>query len=84
MDVSTTPVIERIARVLVARNASANASGDDPSAAEIVDVVWQDYRDDALAVLRTLRVPDEAMARAGATASRRTASSLPNCITWLT
>ena len=65
MDVSTTPVIERIARVLVARNASANASGDDPSAGPIVDELWRDYRDDALAVLRTLREPDEVMARAG-------------------
>jgi hypothetical protein len=65
MDVSSTPVIERIARVLVARNASANASGDDPSAGPIVDALWQDYRDDALAVLRTLREPDEVMARAG-------------------
>lgn len=65
MDVSTTPVIERIARVLVARNASANASGDDPSAGLIVDELWADYREDALAVLRTLREPDEAMARAG-------------------
>jgi len=65
MDVSTTPVIERIARVLVARNASANASGDDPSAGPIVDELWQDFRDDALAVLRTLREPDEAMARVG-------------------
>lgn len=65
MDVSTTPVIERIARVLVARNASANASGDDPSAGPIVDELWRDYRDDALAVLRTLREPDEAMVRAG-------------------
>jgi hypothetical protein len=65
MDVSSTPVIERIARVLVARNASANASGDDPSAGPIVDELWADYREDALAVLRTLREPDEVMARAG-------------------
>lgn len=65
MDVSMTPVIERIARVLVARNASANAMGDDPSAGPIVDELWPDYRDDAIAVLRTLREPDEIMARAG-------------------
>jgi hypothetical protein len=51
--------------VLVARNASANASGDDPSAGPIVDELWADYREDALAVLRTLREPDEVMARAG-------------------
>jgi hypothetical protein len=65
MQISSTPVIERIARVLVARNASANAAGDDPSAGPMVDELWADYRDDALAVLRTLREPDEAMARAG-------------------
>jgi hypothetical protein len=65
MQISSRPVIERIARVLVARNASANATGDDPSAGPIVDELWADYREDALAVLRTLREPDEAMARAG-------------------
>ena len=65
MDISSTPVIERIARVLVARNASANATGDDPSAGRMVDELWRDYRDDALAVLKTLREPDQAMARAG-------------------
>jgi hypothetical protein len=65
MPISSTPIIERIARVIVARNASANATGDDPSAGPIVDELWADYRDDAIAVLRTLREPDEAMARAG-------------------
>jgi hypothetical protein len=65
MNVSSTPVVERIARVLVARNASANASGEDPSAGPIVDELWADFRDDAIAVLRTLREPDAAMARAG-------------------
>ena len=65
MNVSSTPVVERIARVLVARNASANASGDDLSAGPIVDELWADFRDDAIAVLRTLREPDAAMARAG-------------------
>jgi hypothetical protein len=65
MPISSTPIIERIARVIVARNASANATGDDPSAGPIIDELWADYRDDAIAVLRTLREPDEAMARAG-------------------
>jgi hypothetical protein len=65
MNVSSTPVVERIARVLVARNASANASGDDLSAGPIVDELWADFRDDAIAVLRTLREPDAVMARAG-------------------
>lgn len=65
MNVSSTPVVERIARVLVARNASANASGEDLSAGPIVDELWADFRDDAIAVLRTLREPDPAMAAAG-------------------
>jgi len=65
MPISSTPIIERIARVIVARNASANATGDDPSAGPMVDELWADYRDDAIAVLRTLREPDETMARAG-------------------
>lgn len=65
MNVSSTPVVERIARVLVARNASANASGEDLSAGPIVDELWADFREDAIAVLRTLREPDAAMARAG-------------------
>ena len=65
MNISTTPIIERIARVIVARNASANATGDDPSAGPMVDELWADYRDDAIAVLRTLREPDPAMAAAG-------------------
>jgi hypothetical protein len=65
MPISSTPIIERIARVIVARNASANATGDDPSAGPMVDELWADYRDDAIAVLRALREPDETMARAG-------------------
>jgi hypothetical protein len=65
MNVSSTPIVERIARVLVARNASANASGDDRSAGPIVDELWADFRDDAIAVLRTLREPDPVMAAAG-------------------
>jgi len=65
MNVSSTPIVERIARVIVARNASANASGDDRSAGPIVDELWADFRDDAIAVLRTLREPDPVMAAAG-------------------
>jgi hypothetical protein len=30
-----------------------------------VDRVWRDYRDDAIAILKTLREPDPAMAAAG-------------------
>ena len=65
MDVATTPVVERIARVLAGQRISANAEGQAESAGDLVDAAWKDYRDDALAVLRTLREPDQAMAAAG-------------------
>ena len=65
MDVSTRPIVERIARVLAGQRISANAEGSEESAGAHVDAVWQDYRADALAVLRTLREPDQAMAAAG-------------------
>ncbi len=63
--VSITPVLERIARVLAAQRASANADGDESSASDIVDESWPAYQDDALAVLRTLREPDHDMATVG-------------------
>ncbi|NTS64796.1 hypothetical protein HRV97_06450 [Sphingomonas sp. HHU CXW] len=65
MDVSVTPLVERIARVLAGQRISANATGQEESAAKLIDLKWPDYRDDALAVLRTLREPSEAMAAAG-------------------
>ena len=65
MPVSNTEIIERIARVIAGRVVSSNAEGDDPSAADRVDAIWRDYRDDALSILRTLREPDPAMAAAG-------------------
>ena len=65
MPVSNTSIVERIARVIAARVVSSNAEGDDPSAADRVDEIWRDYRDDALSVLRTMREPDPAMAAAG-------------------
>ena len=65
MDVSTTPAVERIARVLAGQRISANADGDAESAGRQVDAVWRDYLNDAVAVLKTLREPDEAMAAAG-------------------
>lgn len=65
MPVSHMSIVERIARVIAARVVSSNAEGDDPSAADRVDSIWRDYRDDALSVLRTLREPDPAMAAAG-------------------
>lgn len=65
MDVSTTPVAERVARVLAGQRISANAQGSAESAAKLVDDAWHDYLGDALAVLKTLREPDRAMAAAG-------------------
>ncbi len=65
MDVSVTPIAERIARVLAAERISANGEGIEESAAAHVDSVWRDHLPEALAVLRTLREPDQAMAEVG-------------------
>ena len=65
MPVSHLPLVERIARVLAARDESINAEGDDPSAGPNVDEEWQDHVDDALSILRTMREPDPVMAQAG-------------------
>ena len=65
MDVSATSIVERIARVLAAQRLSANAEGDDPSAAGAVDAQWRNHFEDALAVLKTMREPDQKMADAG-------------------
>jgi hypothetical protein len=65
MPVSTTPAIERVARVLAGARLSINADGADPSAGPEVDATWRDHVNEAVAVLKTLREPDERMARAG-------------------
>lgn len=65
MPTSATPAIERIARVLAGRQLSLNGEGDDPHASGAVDASWQNYLDDAYAILHTLREPDEQMAQAG-------------------
>jgi len=65
MDVARGSAIERIARVLAARHLSSNADGYQPSASPDVDDAWPSYREDAIAVLKTLREPDDAMAAAG-------------------
>ena len=65
MDVSLTPAVERVARVLAGQRISANAQGDEESASRDIDAVWRDYLPDAVAVLKTLREPDAAMAKAG-------------------
>ena len=58
-------VIERIARVIAGRVLSVNAEGEDASASDEVDRVWPEFRADAIAILKTLREPDPAMAEAG-------------------
>jgi len=65
MPVSSTSLVERIARVIAGRVVSINAAGSDPSAGDRVDAIWRDYREDALSIIRTLREPDPAMAEAG-------------------
>ena len=65
MPVSSMDIVERVSRVIAGRVVSSNADGSDPSAGNIVDSVWRDYREDAVSVLRTLREPDQAMADAG-------------------
>lgn len=65
MPVSSLTLVERIARVLAGRAESSNAEGDDSSAGPSVDETWHEYTDDALAILRTMREPDQVMAAAG-------------------
>ena len=67
MPESATPLIQRIARVLAGAAHSSNAEGSDPSAAAKVDAAWPEHLNQALAVLHTMREPDEAMAAAGDT-----------------
>ena len=59
------PLVERIARVLAGAAHSSNAEGSDPSAGEKVDRVWHEHLNQALAVLHTMREPDEAQAAVG-------------------
>jgi hypothetical protein len=65
MPVSEQPLVERVARVLAGAAHSSNAEGSDPSAGEKVDMVWREHVNQALAVLHTMREPDEQMAAAG-------------------
>ena len=65
MPVSEKPLVERVARVLAGAAHSSNAEGSDPSAGEKVDQVWREHVNQALAVLHTMREPDEKMASAG-------------------
>jgi hypothetical protein len=65
MPVSEQPLVERIARVLAGAAHSSNAEGSDPSAGDKIDLVWREHVNQALAVLHTMREPDERMAAAG-------------------
>jgi hypothetical protein len=65
MPESNRPLVERIARVLAGAALSSNAEGSDPSAGGKVDLTWRQHVNQALAVLHTMREPDEAMAAAG-------------------
>ena len=65
MPVSEQSLVERVARVLAGAAHSSNAEGSDPSAGDKVDLVWQEHVNQALAVLHTMREPDEAMAKVG-------------------
>lgn len=65
MPVSEQPLVERVARVLAAAAHSSNAEGSDPSAGDKIDTVWREHVNQALAVLHTMREPDQEMAGAG-------------------
>ena len=65
MPESITPLPERIARVLAGAALSSNAEGSDPSAGDKVDSAWPEHMNQALAVLHTMREPDERMSAAG-------------------
>ncbi len=65
MNVSNSKIVERIARVLAGQRYSANADGNQLSAAHEVEAEWPHFVDDAVAVLKTMREPDEQMAEAG-------------------
>lgn len=65
MPESNRPLVERVARVLAAAAHSSNAEGSDPSAGQKIDLIWPEHVNQALAVLHTMREPDEAMAAVG-------------------
>lgn len=62
---SSTPAIERIARVLAGERLSSNAEGTEPSAGSQVDARWHEYREEAVAILKSLREPPPEVARIG-------------------
>ena len=58
-------LVERIARVLAGFRLSANADGAECSAAESVDALWPAHREEAVAIMKTLREPSPTMIEAG-------------------
>lgn len=58
-------IIERIARVLAGERLSANAGGSEASAGDLINSQWQSHVQEAIAVIKALRDPDEAMVGAG-------------------
>jgi hypothetical protein len=65
MTANSTHTIERIARVLAGERLSSNAEGADPSAGPQVDARWQEYREEAVAILKSLREPPPEIAELG-------------------
>lgn len=65
MPVSETGVVERIARVLAGQRLSVNGVGASAHCAGAVDDGWPDHVSDAVAILHTLREPDQTMAQVG-------------------
>ena len=64
-DTAKTSAIERVARVLAARDASNNAHGGQASIGRTVDESCITHQGDAVAVLKALRKPDDAVAAVG-------------------
>ncbi len=60
-----TSLVERIARVLCGAEVSANAEGAEAHAGEHVNDHWRQHRNQAMAVLKAIREPDQAAAAAG-------------------
>jgi hypothetical protein len=62
-------IVERVARVLAGEHYSRNAEGHAPEGASVSDIVdtrWREYLGEAVAVLKTIREPDEHMVAAAA------------------
>jgi hypothetical protein len=67
----TIPLPERIARVIAGEELSANADGGDRHAGTAVDESWPDHLTQALAILNTIREPDQNVDPADAAAWQR-------------